>query len=721
MAPTTRSKASGKTAANNKKRAATYVEDDGSGNEEDEAVPKRRPRKRAKKDDDARPATKKLVAAAGGRTKKRGRLNALPDMPLDILEEIFSLLDPSDLIRIARTTKAFRRLLLAGNQFSHLWRASWSRTEGYPPCPEDYPLLKWLQLLFGGPYCQVCAAPSVQRIFFSIRARMCKNCLHKSLVNVLSNRVEGIGYYGISEYIPVVGQKRDKYAYEDDIINLQASIASALEGVDPSTRPQALATVLESLKIAFAPWNTHRRECEIWQERKMADRQDDLGEKRSSRREDISRRLEDLGYTTRDMYMIWRLKDVNVSKPLTGRAWDKLLPTLLPLINNARDRRFERERHHRRETRLNTIQSAYIDLLKSGVVKPQDIPYLPRPTACTQFGTLPDLLDEDEPEITDDWRQRVDVSLQDALSLMQDAFKQHQREFASLLEDSGDSTSNSIDVLSRASSVLVVREKFSVRTACFGLQALATSFITLSYGAGSELYRESRLSRVVTPTPESAVKAINNVLHLLDLDRTATIPELDILDPCFICLTCQALSDRSYAYHDGSMMSLRYRPAMNWRNAVQHVFDSHDSCADDVQLHLLTKDERAAVGAEGSAVAIKRHSLQSLPSRLVMHSFACCHCADDLVSRYASGLCRYMPLDAVRAHVRERHDIEAAHEGVDFFMNPVGDRGVLGGMVAEYCHVEEKEAELEVGSGDSTTEAAEAIDATEATAEVTEV
>lgn len=47
------------------------------------------------------------------------------------------------------------------------------------------------------------------------------------------------------------------------------------------------------------------------------------------------------------------------------------------------------------------------------------------------------------------------------------------------------------------------------------------------------------------------------------------------------------------------------------------------------------------------------------------------------------------------------HDIEAAQEGVDFFADPLGHRGVLGGLRKDYCKVELKTPEATAeASGD---------------------
>ncbi|KZV61544.1 hypothetical protein PENSPDRAFT_643255 [Peniophora sp. CONT] len=690
MAPTTRSRAAGES-TKPKKRAAEYVDDATSDEEVEEKAPKRKPKKRAKTDQVAKPTAKK-PATTTTRTKKRGRLNALPEMPLDILEEIFSLLDPGDLIRIARTTKAFRRLLLAGNQFSNLWRASWSRMEGYPTCPEDFSLLKWLQLLFGGPYCQVCAAPSVQRIFFSVRARMCKNCLRNTLIPVVSDCVEYIHHHHLQSYIPIVKEGRDIYAYEEDMKSLESKISSALEGVDYDARYKTIAAVTESLRDAFTPRLKHLRQCEDWQMRMIDEHRDDLGERRQKRRNDIQKRLKDLDYTNSDAYRIWKMKDVNVSKPLTDRAWNTLLPTLLPTLNQERDRRLERERRARRDSRVAAVEKGFVDLLRSGVVKARDIPYLPRATACIQFGSIPSLLDEDEDEISEDWRQRLDVALRDALSLMQDAFKKHQLEFASYIQEYAVDASECSHILSLSTSVVVVKERYGSGSVGFGLEAAALSAVQPSYYSAGAPYCDSRLPNLINPNPESLLKAVRMILGLLELEETTTILELDILDPAFACMTCPTKHDPHYHYADGRFYELHYRQVMSWRDVVHHIHDSHDKSADDLQLHLLTEGERALVGAEGTIVALKRERYRVTGRATI---FACCHCVDAFIPNRVGDTYRYMSMDDVHLHVKQSHGIEAPAEGVDFFHNPLSHRGVLGGFSKEWCLVEEKGPEPE--------------------------
>ncbi|KZV66901.1 hypothetical protein PENSPDRAFT_688594 [Peniophora sp. CONT] len=686
MAPSMRSTAPG--GLNSRNRVSDHAIDESSSEDIEEKAPKRKPRKRARSEQTAKAVAKK--PAASGRTKKSGRLDILPRMPLDILGEIFSFLDPGDLIHIARTTKSFRRLLLASNQFSYLWRASWARMEGYPTCPEGFPLLTWINLLFGGPYCQTCAAPGAKRIYFSIRAKLCKNCLSKSMLSIERvTWVETIESHELYKYIPVVFEGKDMYVYEKDLVDLQMAVASATADVEPgSARQMALAAVILSRKKTFAPRIAHLYECQDWLARLEKNRKGDVEERRSKRRENILQRLRDLGYTYSDASSVWKKPNVTSVRPLTDREWNDLLPKLLPSLDDNRKWRLQNERKYRRDLRVSAIHEASLALLGSDAVKPQDVPYLPRPRACTQFGSFSALLDEDEVEISADWKQRVDVALRDALTLMRGTLTKHQIEFATLIQGFEVDGPEALRILSSPTSVFVVQE-YGWSRVCFGLEAVVCADYRPSYDLPVENYSESRLPRVRKIAPESALIAVRSILRMLQLEDTTTILELDILDPCFTCKTCPTKHDPHFFCQDGLMRDLHYRQAMNWRETVFHVYDAHGDSADDVQLHTLTTSERAAVGAEGTAVAYRRQRNQM---DLKVKVFACCHCKEhSLHTGYfiRSGVLSYMTLDDARLHAKRRHDIEDATEGVDFYQDPLGYRGVLGGFRKEYCLVEE--------------------------------
>ncbi|KAF8186012.1 hypothetical protein BJ912DRAFT_852529 [Pholiota molesta] len=130
--------------------------------------------------------------SAARRTAGRAKLGLLPSVPLDVLFEIFSHLAPLDLLRLARTTKELRKLLLHRSS-TFVWKAALSNVEGLPACPEDMSLPCWTNLVFDH-HCQVwainitnrllficictqnCLTNNVKKCDFALRVRYCKKC-----------------------------------------------------------------------------------------------------------------------------------------------------------------------------------------------------------------------------------------------------------------------------------------------------------------------------------------------------------------------------------------------------------------------------------------------------------------------------------------------------------------------------------------------------------------
>lgn len=74
-------------------------------------------------------------------------------MPLDILYEIFGHLRPYDLLRLARTTKALRDILMCRSAVS-VWKDSRAKIIGMPECPDDLSEPQYASLAFD-PFCHV--------------------------------------------------------------------------------------------------------------------------------------------------------------------------------------------------------------------------------------------------------------------------------------------------------------------------------------------------------------------------------------------------------------------------------------------------------------------------------------------------------------------------------------------------------------------------------------
>ncbi|KAG6894358.1 hypothetical protein C0992_006459 [Termitomyces sp. T32_za158] len=70
---------------------------------------------------------------------RRGKLEQITRLPLDILFEIFSLLDPIDILNLSRTSKPLRAILMRRSSI-YVWRNARARFDGLPECPSDMSL-----------------------------------------------------------------------------------------------------------------------------------------------------------------------------------------------------------------------------------------------------------------------------------------------------------------------------------------------------------------------------------------------------------------------------------------------------------------------------------------------------------------------------------------------------------------------------------------------------
>jgi hypothetical protein len=127
--------------------------------------------RRASEDKEDDGAEERPAATVRKKLKRVGKLSRLQEMPLDVLFEvrapallrasiiahkpaqIFSFLHPYDLLRISRTTKTLRNLLMARSART-TWIQALATIPDLPPCPDDLTEPAWTRLVFD-PTCHV--------------------------------------------------------------------------------------------------------------------------------------------------------------------------------------------------------------------------------------------------------------------------------------------------------------------------------------------------------------------------------------------------------------------------------------------------------------------------------------------------------------------------------------------------------------------------------------
>ncbi|KAF9071193.1 hypothetical protein BDP27DRAFT_1262744 [Rhodocollybia butyracea] len=113
-------------------------------------------------------------------TRTRGLLERLVhDVPLDVIFEIFYYLDSEDVLRLARTSRDLRRILMSKTS-EVIWRTARKNVEDLPPRPHDLNEPQYAYLLYD-PYCHLCERKKrCDDVYWSFRIRCCKKCALKT-------------------------------------------------------------------------------------------------------------------------------------------------------------------------------------------------------------------------------------------------------------------------------------------------------------------------------------------------------------------------------------------------------------------------------------------------------------------------------------------------------------------------------------------------------------
>ncbi|KAK0228913.1 hypothetical protein IW262DRAFT_1353783 [Armillaria fumosa] len=363
--------------------------------------------------------------------RERGKLRQIPEMPIDILFEVFSHLDALDIMRLSRTTKTLRRLLMHVSAIS-IWKAALSR-DPLPPKPADLNEPQYINLAFS-EHCHDCLAPGKHITLWTFRTRLCPNCLTKDFVyfNTLNQfgRSIPIGHLLLNPYI-LRSEWTNCYTHIFSREEVRALVNDPELAEAPST-PQ-VDVLLQQRINAHEPTRRFAGQCrnaETLREERIR-----LAEEaaRAKRTQQIFERLYDLGYKDEVTYLedggkiLSNHTLLKTHKELTEYAWGSMLPTLINLLEDARGKVLKKKRKNIYKTRLNIVS----DLIKAHAAEnrdkiapsPADVCVTPKIKAILENSNV-ELYNHEEdfadiktelPKISREWRRSKGMYL---LSLM---------------------------------------------------------------------------------------------------------------------------------------------------------------------------------------------------------------------------------------------------------------------------------------------------------------
>ncbi|KAE9390256.1 hypothetical protein BT96DRAFT_926005 [Gymnopus androsaceus JB14] len=263
--------------------------------------------------------------------KVRGKLGMLErlakDVPLDVIFEIFSYLDPSDLLRLARTSNDLRGILMSKTSES-IWRTARSN---------------------------VCNHKGrCDTVYWSFRMRFCRSCAttfpdswdetYRSSVPADFFRCEIMP----REHTKGSARKDNRVVGNFEIAELLKQEYEALQTPEDRT---AWLTRKSQERDAI---DEHGRLCEEWHQARLEKRGDELSHMREQRKNAILDRLEEIGWREEAEKIIatssygWddftSHKLVKQTKKLTDYGWNSIKAELVQMLSTHKTSRLVAER-----------------------------------------------------------------------------------------------------------------------------------------------------------------------------------------------------------------------------------------------------------------------------------------------------------------------------------------------------------------------------------------
>ncbi|KAJ7685461.1 hypothetical protein DFH06DRAFT_1029155 [Mycena polygramma] len=317
-----------------KKRKAGEVRDDSPS-----------PRKRAK----GKKASTSSVAATVPRARFRGRgqLKMLPEMPLDILFEIFSHLEPPDVLRLARTTKDLRNVLMSRSAIS-IWKSAFLNDPDLPgKLPDGLNEPQYANLAFS-PHCHTCFCSGNHSILWAFKLRLCQKCMegrYEDAYKVCKKLPGSFMMQNITLLRHANAGSRFVYSYEEaaeidqQLAKLKKGDSGKMEEFCNNRRKWVEEIQSHASEAAMAGPKRTDRMLRL------------LQEARERRKDAICKRLCDLGFADEVQYINETRPEmfsphtlVNSDVFLTDRAWDNMKPQLVDLMQSVTEKMQRRKR-----------------------------------------------------------------------------------------------------------------------------------------------------------------------------------------------------------------------------------------------------------------------------------------------------------------------------------------------------------------------------------------
>lgn len=563
----------------------------------------------------------------------------ITELPTDILLEVLSHLPPRDLLHTARTDRLFRKTILNRGSMS-VWKTS---LEAYntPEPPEDFSLPRWAALLFE-PICQVCWNKKAMNVDWYLLKRICGACKAKCLIQLsFSMRYKHPQLSAAAETcISSTWHKGATHFWASDFEDFKSRWGKAAESTDP-VEIAAFEKWKKERATQVAKRNQMVPVYKEWRNGLTSKNKNEAERRRKHRLQGVRSRFLELGYLDVDIDSAISIESDGIfsgSPDVTDAIWANLKAKLEPAVIEARNLRLALDLEPAVEERMGILEDVYSTYLEG--LRPSEQYFCPPLEVLRPIPEVLEILEAEKTRnITESDFKPVADNLDELIARYQ---KEKKKTLVKLLNSRGgrymeEPLELARNVFRRARSqgssmpskaptsdcVLVGWAMLGTHTTDAYSEVMLRPGVYLNMPAGF-IYNELSSGHC------------SELIDMAGLNpQTASVNEMDSMDPRFVCDTCSTLNGYGYAI-------------LSWRAALCHLLKHPNSWP---TMRLASKDEAAeAKSNEGQF-------------REAAAAWACNHCSDFLAAASAGTKA------AVLEHLENEHQIIDPKATEDYFIN----------------------------------------------------
>ncbi|KIM48752.1 hypothetical protein M413DRAFT_437932 [Hebeloma cylindrosporum] len=355
---------------------------------------------------------------------RRGKLRLMTEIPVDTLLEVFSHVEPLDLLHLSWATKDLHALINASRN-SFLWTRAYENLQirRPPACPPGKNIAHYTNLLFGRA-CQYCGTNQVGKVIhWAALVRLCSRCAPDKLLHAWGPDIDQqIAPLCPSQWISKSGLPRTCYVIKSDYERHKQKLAQCK---DEAQKVEYKAKAHADKQAT----HTASQLCDQWYRSQEINRLSTAEIIRRKRRDAIIAKLQDAGYAEELRYgSINFLPIVRVPAELTEKAWDKMKDELIDLMEYKRQEMRKANITHALQLRVNTLDRVIQSTMADHFILPHTSYIATREPFQALFKALPleERVTEEQmralatPEMilqmTETWRREADILLLGLLS-----------------------------------------------------------------------------------------------------------------------------------------------------------------------------------------------------------------------------------------------------------------------------------------------------------------